>query len=107
MLSAQDLDSQPERLDPRWRHDHDGQQRGRLPRSRRLVRQANVCDTGALDANGRPVGNPDAFGNNRDFLGNATRNFDYAPSPLARQSGRRRHADRDRPRCRTRSGAAP
>ena len=42
----------------------------------------NVCDTGALDANGRPVGNPDAFGNNRDFLGSAARNFDYTPAPL-------------------------
>ena len=43
---------------------------------------ANVCDTGALDADGRPVGNPDTSGNNRDFLGSAARNFDYTPSPL-------------------------
>ena len=42
----------------------------------------NVCDTGTLDNNGRPVGNPDASGNNRDFLGSAARNFDYTPSPL-------------------------
>ena len=42
----------------------------------------NVCDAGSLDDNGRPVGNPDASGNNRDFLGSAVRNFDYTPAPL-------------------------
>ncbi len=40
-------------------------------------------DTGALDNNGRPVGNPDANTNNRDFLGNTPRDYTYNPPPLA------------------------
>jgi len=39
-------------------------------------------DTGALDDNGRPVGNPDAGTNNRDFLGAAPRDYTYSPPPL-------------------------
>ena len=82
MLSAQDLTASPNG----WIPDGGTTTTGNnvdacLDRVAGL--QANVCDTGALDADGRPVGNPDAFGNNRDFLGNATRNFDYTPSPLA------------------------
>jgi subtilisin-like proprotein convertase family protein len=42
---------------------------------------ANICDVGQLDDNGRPVGNPDAATLNRDFLGNAVRDFNYAPPP--------------------------
>jgi subtilisin-like proprotein convertase family protein len=42
----------------------------------------NSCDAGALDNDGRPVGNPDTSGNDRDFLGNAVRNFDYTPPPV-------------------------
>jgi subtilisin-like proprotein convertase family protein len=42
---------------------------------------ADICDTGTLDNNGRPVGNPDGDTNNRDFLGNAVRDFNYAPAP--------------------------
>lgn len=42
---------------------------------------SNVCDTGALDANGRAVGNPDAGGRNRDFLGASPRDFTYTPAP--------------------------
>ncbi len=42
---------------------------------------SNVCDTGALDANGRAIGNPDADGRNRDFLGAAPRDFTYTPAP--------------------------
>ena len=44
----------------------------------------NVCDTGVnslLDGNGRPTGNPDINGNNRDFLGSAPRDFGYLPPP--------------------------
>jgi uncharacterized repeat protein (TIGR01451 family) len=46
----------------------------------------NVCDTDAasvLDGNGRPTGNPDANGRNRDFLGTAPRDFQtgYLPAP--------------------------
>ncbi len=44
---------------------------------------ANVCDTGALDANGRAVGNPDQSARNRDFFGSAPRDFEYAPAPVA------------------------
>jgi uncharacterized repeat protein (TIGR01451 family) len=39
-------------------------------------------DTGALDDNGRPVGNPDVSSNNRDFFGSTPRDFDYNPAPL-------------------------
>ena len=39
-------------------------------------------DPGALDSDGRPVGNPDASNKNRDFLGGAPRNFNYTPAPL-------------------------
>ncbi len=39
-------------------------------------------DAAALDAGGRPVGNPDGDGRNRDFLGSAPRNFVYAPAPV-------------------------
>ncbi|MEZ5543857.1 MAG: hypothetical protein R3F10_01410 [Lysobacteraceae bacterium] len=47
---------------------------------------ANVCDIAAnsvLDGNGRPTGNPDANGRNRDFLGTTPRDFQtgYAPPP--------------------------
>ena len=38
-------------------------------------------DTGALDNNGRPVGNPDGSSNNRDFLGASPRDFNYTPAP--------------------------
>jgi hypothetical protein len=44
----------------------------------------NVCDTGAnslLDGNGRPTGNPDLNGNDRDFFGSAPRDFEYLPPP--------------------------
>lgn len=44
--------------------------------------EANVPDIGALDNNGRPVGNPDSNTNDRDFLGAAPRDFDYAPAPV-------------------------
>jgi subtilisin-like proprotein convertase family protein len=48
-----------------------------------LSRAGNLTpDLGTLDRDGRPVGNPDAFGRNRDFLGAAPRNFDYTPAPL-------------------------
>lgn len=43
----------------------------------------NTCDTGALDANGRAIGNPDSNARNRDFLGGVPRDFDYTPAPLA------------------------
>ncbi len=39
-------------------------------------------DAGALDNNGRPVGNPDAGTNNRDFLGAAPRDYTYSPAPV-------------------------
>jgi len=40
-------------------------------------------DAGTLDSNGRPIGNPDTQGRNRDFLGSAPRDFSYAPAPVA------------------------
>jgi uncharacterized repeat protein (TIGR01451 family) len=43
--------------------------------------ETNVCDIGTIDNNGRPVGNPDGNGNNRDFLGTTPRDFSYAPAP--------------------------
>lgn len=47
---------------------------------------ANVCDTGVnsvVDGNGRSMGNPDANGRNRDFLGTAPRDFEtnFLPPP--------------------------
>ncbi|HEX4959707.1 MAG TPA: M36 family metallopeptidase [Thermoanaerobaculia bacterium] len=42
----------------------------------------NLPDTGLLDNNGRPVGNPDGATNNRDFLGATPRDFNYTPAPL-------------------------
>jgi subtilisin-like proprotein convertase family protein len=44
----------------------------------------NSPDSGALDNNGRPVGNPDAASRNRDFLGTTPRDFTLMPPP---QSG--------------------
>src|SRR6185295_7849069 len=46
----------------------------------------NACDTsaaGVIDAFGRPTGNPDGNGRNRDFLGTALRDFqtNYLPPP--------------------------
>jgi uncharacterized repeat protein (TIGR01451 family) len=41
----------------------------------------NAPDSGLIDSNGRPVGNPDASTNNRDFLGNTPRDFTYTPAP--------------------------
>ena len=35
-----------------------------------------------LDNSGRPIGNPDASLNNRDFLGAAPRDYGYTPAPL-------------------------
>ena len=66
----------------------------------------NVCDTGTLDNNGRPVGNPDANGRNRDFLGTAPRDFNYIPAAAGRQPERRRRPDRHG-QPRTPSAAAP
>lgn len=42
----------------------------------------NVCDA-SLDGSGRPRGNPDAATRERDFLGSAPRDFEYAPAPEA------------------------
>ncbi len=39
-------------------------------------------NTGVLDNNGRPTGNPDASSNNRDFLGSTPRDYGYTPAPL-------------------------
>jgi fungalysin metallopeptidase (M36) len=39
-------------------------------------------DLGTLDLDGRPVGNPDVNGRNRDFLGASPRDFNYTPAPL-------------------------
>jgi hypothetical protein len=39
----------------------------------------------ALDNNGRPIGNPDSSSNDRDFLGNAVRDFSYTPAPRREQ----------------------
>ncbi|MCI0410884.1 MAG: M36 family metallopeptidase, partial [Acidobacteria bacterium] len=47
----------------------------------------DVPDAGTLDSNGRPQGNPDTQGRNRDFLGIAPRDFSYAPAPLAGNPG--------------------
>jgi subtilisin-like proprotein convertase family protein len=47
---------------------------------------SNVCDTAGvslLDGNGRPMGNPDGFARNRDFLGTVPRDFqtNFLPAP--------------------------
>jgi uncharacterized repeat protein (TIGR01451 family) len=47
---------------------------------------ANICDSaasGVLDGAGRPTGNPDGNGRNRDFLGTAPRDFqtNFLPPP--------------------------
>jgi uncharacterized repeat protein (TIGR01451 family) len=41
----------------------------------------NGPDTGTIDSDGRPVGNPDTNSNNRDFLGTTPRDYTYAPAP--------------------------
>jgi uncharacterized repeat protein (TIGR01451 family) len=41
----------------------------------------NTPDSGLLDSNGRPVGNPDANTLNRDFLGSTPRDFTFTPAP--------------------------
>jgi uncharacterized repeat protein (TIGR01451 family) len=41
----------------------------------------NAPDSGSLDSNGRPTGNPDASMNNRDFLGSTPRDYTYTPAP--------------------------
>ncbi len=47
-----------------------------------LDRDGNdLPDAGTLDFNGRPVGNPDTNGNDRDFLGSSPRSFSYTPAP--------------------------
>jgi uncharacterized repeat protein (TIGR01451 family) len=46
-----------------------------------VATERNVCDIGTVDNDGRPVGNPDGNGNNRDFLGAAPRDYNYAPPP--------------------------
>lgn len=53
---------------------------------------ANVCDTDAgsvLDGNGRPTGNTDVNGRDRDFLGTAPRDFEtnYLPPPQGGAAG--------------------
>jgi hypothetical protein len=42
---------------------------------------SNLCDSGALDADGRAQGNPDSAARNRDFLGSAPRDFEFTPAP--------------------------
>src|SRR5207249_2541360 len=42
----------------------------------------DVPNPGVLDNNGRPIGNPDASTNNRDFLGATPRDYGYTPAPL-------------------------
>ena len=46
------------------------------------INNTNAPNTGLLDNNGRPVGNPDASTNNRDFLGATPRDYTYTPPPL-------------------------
>ena len=43
----------------------------------------DIDPASSLDGNGRPLGNPDTFLRNRDFLGATARNFNYTPPPLA------------------------
>ena len=46
---------------------------------------ANLPDTNAafmLDGNGKPIGNPDINGRNRDFLGTTPRDFTLTPPPV-------------------------
>jgi subtilisin-like proprotein convertase family protein len=47
-----------------------------------VATERNVCDIGTIDNNGRPVGNPDVNGKNRDFLGTTPRDFSYSPAPV-------------------------
>ena len=39
-------------------------------------------DLGTLDLDGRPIGNTDVNGHNRDFLGALPRDFSYTPAPM-------------------------
>jgi len=77
MQSLQDLVASPDG----WITDHDSTTSGNnvdafLDRS-----GDGNPDRGTLDNNGRPIGNPDAAGNNRDFLGSVPRDFNYSPPP--------------------------
>ena len=47
-----------------------------------IAGETNLCDVGTIDNNGRPVGNPDANTNNRDFLGTTPRDYTYNPAPV-------------------------
>ncbi len=42
----------------------------------------NAPDAALLDVSGRPGGNLDSHGNNRDFLGSSPRDYGYAPAPV-------------------------
>jgi uncharacterized repeat protein (TIGR01451 family) len=42
----------------------------------------NMPNSGELDNNGRPIGNPDINSRNRDFFGSTPRDFAYTPAPL-------------------------
>ena len=87
-------DGQPERLDPRWRHHHDGQQRGRLPRPRRWSSSQRLRHR-------RPRRRRPAGGQPRCVREQPRLSRERHPQlrllavAARRQSGRRRHADRD------------
>jgi subtilisin-like proprotein convertase family protein len=42
----------------------------------------DLPDLGTLDRDGRPVGNPDGSGNDRDFLGTSPRDYAFTPPPV-------------------------
>ena len=77
MLTAQDVTASPDG----WIPDGGTTTTGNNVDAYLDTDNNNTPDAGLLDNNGRPVGNPDANGNNRDFLGAAPRDFNYSPAP--------------------------
>jgi uncharacterized repeat protein (TIGR01451 family) len=80
MLTAQDITASPDGWIPDGGTTTTG---NNVDACLDRVAPANTCDAGAIDNNGRPIGNPDANTLNRDFLGAAPRDYTYTPAPLA------------------------
>lgn len=77
MLGAQDATASPQG----WIPDGGNTTTGNNVDAYLDVDGDDMPDVGTLDLDGRPVGNPDGAGRDRDFLGSAPRDFTYAPPP--------------------------
>jgi subtilisin-like proprotein convertase family protein len=82
MLTAQDLAASPDGWIPDGGETTTGNNVDACLDRVSGAGEVNVCDVGTLDIDGRPIGNPDVAARNRDFFGNAVRDFNYSPAPL-------------------------